>query len=95
VDPDGKVCLSFDGMALTFRCTGPYGSAHDTVGVIPLTGTAQGEYWYLSQRLAACLHALSGTATLGIAAGGMLTLSTENAFYMQTGVRPAATKKAA
>lgn len=88
VDPDGKVQLTFDGMTLTFRCAGVYGSAYDTIAVAPLTGTIQGEYWYLTKRLAACLHSLSGTATLGIAAGGMLTLSTEDAFYMQTGVRP-------
>ncbi len=88
VDPDGKVQLSFDGMTLTFHCAGIYGSAHDTVAVAPLTGTVRGEYWYLTKRLATCLHSLSGTATLGIAAGGMLTLSTEDAFYMQTGVRP-------
>ena len=88
VDPNGKVQLSFDGMALTFRCASAYGSATDTISVIPLTGTAQGEYWYLAKRLTSCMRALSGTATLGIAQGGMLTLSTENAFYMQSGVRP-------
>ena len=75
-------------MALTFRCASAYGSATDTISVIPLTGTAQGEYWYLAKRLTSCMRALSGTATLGIAQGGMLTLSTENAFYMQSGVRP-------
>ncbi len=92
VDPDGKVQLSFEGMTLTFRCTGVYGSACATVTVAPLTGTVQGEYWYLARRLNTCLHSLSGTATLGVAAGGMLTLSTEDAFYMQTGVRPGVEK---
>ena len=88
VDPDGKVKLSFDGMTLTFQCTGAYGGAQDTITVAPLTGSAQGGYWFLTRKLSNCLRALSGTATLGIAAGGMLTLNTENAFYMQAGVRP-------
>lgn len=88
VDPDGKVRLSFDGMALTFQCNGVHGSAQDTISVAPLTGISQGEYWFLTRRLTNCLRSLSGTATLGIAAGGMLTLDTEHAFYMQTGVRP-------
>ncbi len=97
VEPDGKVRLSFEGMTLTFQCTGVHGSARDTITVAPLTGMPQGEYWYLTKRLSSCLRSLSGTATLGIAAGGMLTLNTENAFYMQTGVRPGAeqSKKAA
>lgn len=97
VEPGGKVRLSFEGMTLSFQCTGAYGSASDTITVAPLTGMPQGEYWYLIRRLNDCLRSLSGTATLGIAAGGMLTLNTENAFYMQTGVRPGAEqpKKAA
>lgn len=42
--------------------------------------------------LTACLRSLSGTATLGIAQAGMLDLSTEHAYYMQTAMRePAAT----
>ena len=90
VEPDGKVRLSFEGMTLSFQCTGIYGSAQDAIAVAPLTGMPQGEYWYLTRRLDSCLRSLSGTATLGIAAGGMLTLNTENAFYMQTGVRPGA-----
>lgn len=93
VDPAGKVRLSFEGMLLTFQCEGPYGSGCGTANVIPLTGVPQGEYWYLTKRLTACLQSLSGTATLGIAQGGMLTLSTENAFYMQTGVRPSELSK--
>lgn len=88
VEPDGKVRLSFDGMTLSLQCSGAYGNAQDAITVAPLTGTPQGEYWYLTRRLSNCLRSLSGTATLGIAAGGMLTLNTENAFYMQTGVRP-------
>ena len=90
VEPDGKVKLSFEGMKLSFQCAGVHGNASDAITVAPLTGTPQGEYWYLTRRLSSCLRSLSGTATLGVAAGGMLTLNTENAFYMQTGVRPEA-----
>lgn len=88
VDPDGKVRLSFDGTALTVQCNGVHGSAQDTISVAPLTGISQGEYWFLTRQLTNCLRSLSGTATLGIAAGGMMMLDTEHAFYMQTGVRP-------
>ena len=90
VEPDGKVQLSFEGMTLSFRCGGVHGSAQNVITVAPLTGMPQGEYWYLTKRLTSCLRSLSGTATLGIAAGGMLTLDTEHAFYMQAGVRPGA-----
>lgn len=90
VEPDGKVQLSFEGMTLSFRCGGVHGSAQNVITVAPLTGMPQGEYWYLTKRLNNCLRSLSGTATLGIAAGGMLTLDTEHAFYMQAGVRPGA-----
>ena len=97
VEPDGKVRLSFEGMTLSFQCAGVHGNASDAITVAPLTGMPQGEYWYLTRRLSSCLRSLSGTATLGIAAGGVLTLNTENAFYMQTGVRPGGSqpKKAA
>ena len=87
VEPNGKLMLRFQGGTLTMRCDGAYGSAASQMEVIPLTGTPQGEYWFLSRQLSACLRALSGTVTLGIAQGGMLTLSTENAYYMQPGVR--------
>ena len=90
VEPDGKVRLSFEGMTLSFQCAGVHGNASDAITVAPLTGMPQGEYWYLTRRLSSCLRSLSGTATLGIAAGGILTLNTESAFYMQTGVRPGA-----
>ena len=90
VEPDGKVQLSFEGMTLSFRCGGVHGSAQNAITVAPLTGMPQGEYWYLTKRLNNCLRSLSGPAALGIAAGGMLTLDTEHAFYMQAGVRPGA-----
>ena len=99
VEPDGKVRMTFEGMTLSFQCAGVHGSANDAISVAPLTGMPQGEYWYLVKQLSSCLRSLSGTATLGVAAGGILTLNTENAFYMQTGVRsnvvqPAPKKKA-
>lgn len=87
VEPTGKVMLHFQGSLLTMRCNGAYGSSASQMEVIPLTGAPQGEYWFLASQLSACLHALTGTVTLGIAQGGMLTLSTENAYYMQPGVR--------
>jgi len=36
---------------------------------------------------------LSGTVTLGIAQGGMLTLATQDAYYLQNAMRPEAQKK--
>lgn len=57
-----------------------------------MTGTPKGEYWYSARRLMACLRALTGTLTLGIAQNGMLTLSAQDAFYMQNAMRPSAVK---
>lgn len=88
VDPKGRVKLAFDGGRLTFSCSGDLGAASESLDVAPLTGTPQGEYWYLVPGLRASLKALSGTVTLGIAQAGMLDLSTEHAYYMQTAVRP-------
>lgn len=95
VDTDGKVCLLFEGQQLTFCCKGEIGSTTVPMEVIPLTGTPQGEFWYLSRQLMPCLRSLSGTVKLGVAQSGMLTLEAENAYYLQTGVRPGdtATKK--
>lgn len=94
VDPDGKAMLAFEGQRLSFHCMGVYGKGASAVAVIPLAGTPKGEYWYMSERLAACLRALSGTVQLSVAQGGMLLLETEDAFYIQTGVRaPAVPEK--
>ena len=91
VEENGRVKLLFDGHRLTFYCSGAHGSATKGLDVIPMSGVPRGEYWFLSGELMACLRSLTGTVTLGIAQGGMLTLSTEDAFYMQTAVRaPAA-----
>ena len=87
VDPKGRVKLAFDGGKITFSCKGELGAASEQLDTVPLTGTPRGEYWYLIEDLTACLRSLSGTATLGIAQAGMLDLSTEKAYYMQTAVR--------
>lgn len=88
VDIEGKVCLRFEGQRLTFCCKGEIGNTTVPMDVIPLTGTPQGEFWYLSQQLLSCLKSLSGTVKLGVAQSGMLTLEAEDAYYLQTGVRP-------
>ncbi len=87
VDPKGRVKLAFDGGRITFSCKGELGEASQQLETAPLTGTPQGGYWYLISDLMACLRSLSGTATLGIAQAGMLDLSTEGAYYMQTAMR--------
>ena len=53
-------------------------------------GMPHGEYWYVSQQLIACLKSLSGTVKLGIAQSGMLTLEADDAYYLQTALRPPA-----
>lgn len=87
MDRKGRVKLAFDGGRITFSCKSELGSAAESMDVAPLTGAPQGEYWYLVSELMNSLKALSGTVTLGIAQAGMLDLSTENAYYMQTAVR--------
>ena len=88
VHPNGKCCLSFQGTQLELRAAGKAGQAAMAVTVIPLSGTPKGDFWFSARRLLQSLRALSGTATLGMAQGGMLTLSTEQADYLQTAVRP-------
>lgn len=61
--------------------------------LIALTGTPAGDYWFNAKQLVTCLKALSGTVTLGIAQGGMLTLATQDAYYLQSAMRPEAQKK--
>ena len=90
VGAEGRVSLSFNGAALTFRCEDGSATATAPIEVIPLTGVPQGEYWYSAKRLMACLRALSGTVTLGVAQNGMLTMSAQDAYYMQSALRPPA-----
>lgn len=87
LDADGKVCLRFEGQRLTFRCGNENGSSAVPTEVIPLMGMPQGETWYVSRQLMACLRSLTGTVKLGIAQSGMLTLETDDAYYLQTAVR--------
>lgn len=89
---DNRTILHFDGNRLTLRCTGKVGSSNAALTVIPLTGQPAGDYCFAVDRLERCLRALRGTVTLGIAQTGMLTLSTEDAFYMQTQLRMTASK---
>lgn len=87
VEPEGKVMLRFCDQRLEFHCSGTYGTAFAPVEVIALTGAPVGDYWFSSRQLNTCLKALQGTVTLGIAGGGMLTLSTQDAYYIQNAMR--------
>ena len=93
VGADGKVSLIFEGTQLTFRCEGVNATATAPVEVIPMTGTPRGEYWYGAKKLLACMRSLSGTVTLGVAQGGMLTLNTQDAYYLQNAMRPPVREK--
>ena len=50
-------------------------------------------YWNSAKQLATCLKALGGTITLGIAQSGMLTISTQDAYYLQNAMRAPTAKK--
>lgn len=93
VAPDGRVRLGFQDQKLLFQCSGDLGNASAGIEVIALTGTPTGEYWYSARQLTSCLKALGGTITLGIAQGGMLTISTQDAYYLQNVMRAPAAKK--
>ena len=93
VAPDGRVRLSFQDQRLLFHCSGDLGSGSAGIEVIALTGTPTGEYWYSARQLTSCLKALSGTVTLGIAQNGMLTISTQDAYYLQNVMRAPTAKK--
>ncbi len=87
VEPDGKVRLSFQDQRIEFYCAGKYGSASVPVEVVALSGAPVGDYWFSPRQLSSCLKALHGVVTLGIANGGMLTISTQDAYYLQNAVR--------
>lgn len=95
VGAEGRVSLTFDGAMLTFYCKGLNVAATAPIEVIPLTKTPQGEYWYSAKKLMECLQALSGTVTLGVSQNGMLTLNTQDAFYVQNAMRSPAKGTAA
>lgn len=75
-----RVKLSFQDQRLVFQCAGDCVSASAPIEVIALTGAPAGDYWFNAKQLVTCLKALSGTVTLGIAQGGMLTLATQDAY---------------
>lgn len=93
VGSSGRVKLSFQDQRLVFHCSGDYGSASTPIETIALTGAPAGDYWFNAKQLVTCLKALSGTVTLGIAQGGMLTLATQDAYYLQNAMRPETQKK--
>lgn len=78
---DGRVNLAFEDQKLVFHCSSDWGNASAGIDVIALTGAPTGSYWYSAKQLATCLKALGGTITLGIAQSGMLTISTQDAYY--------------
>ena len=93
VAPDDRVNLAFEDQKLVFRCSSDWGNASAGIDVIALTGSPTDSYWYSAKQLATCLKALGGTITLGIAQGGMLTISTQDAYYLQNVMRAPAAKE--
>ena len=93
VAPDGRVNLAFEDQKLVFCCSSDWGNASVGIDVIALTGAPTGSYWYSAKQLATCLKALGGTITLGIAQGGMLTISTQDTYYLQNVMRAPTVKK--
>ena len=90
---DGRVNLAFEDQKLVFHCSSDWGNASAGIDVIALTGAPTGSYWYSAKQLATCLKALGGTITLGIAQSGMLTISTQDAYYLQNVMRAPTAKK--
>lgn len=88
-----RVRLSFADGRLTLHCSGEQGDSDAALDIVPLTGIPSGNYWFCASKLSKCLRALDGAMTLGLAQGGMLTVSTENAKYLQTPMRPPAARK--
>lgn len=93
VGSGNRVKLSFQDQRLVFHCSGDFGSASTPIEIIALTGAPAGDYWFNAKQLTTCLKALSGTVTLGIAQGGMLTLATQDAYYLQNAMRAETQKK--
>ena len=84
---DNRIIFRFHGDRLGLCCNGKGGTATTVLEIIPLTGAPNGEYCYFADRLEKSLRVLNGALTLGIAQQGMLTLSTEEIFYMQSATR--------
>ena len=92
VETDSRIIFRFQDQKLELRCIGTYGTAALELEIVPLTGSPTGEYHYSTQHLAKCLRVLNGALTLGVAQQGILTLSTDEMFYLQTALRPRATE---
>ena len=90
---DNRVKLTFSGNSLLLSCCSDFGNSKTSVGVIPLSGNPCGEFFFMVDRLSQSLRAMGGTITVGIAQGGALTLSSEDAQYMQVAMRATAAKK--
>lgn len=87
VASDNKIVFAFHDNRLDLHCAGTAGRSSVSLEIIPLTGVPKGEYGYFVGQLKKALRTLSGTMTLGIASHGVLMLSTEKAFYMQSAAR--------
>lgn len=87
VEAENVLGLCFEEDKLRVHTCGANGTAEMTVDVIPLTGQPQGEYFFIPRVLERALKAFGGMTTLGIAQGGILTLTSEDAFFMQTAMR--------
>lgn len=87
MEPDSRLLLRFQDQQLEIRSTGTYGTAALALEIVPLTGQPSGEYHYAAHQLGKALRVLNGALTLGIAQQGLLTLSTEDTFYLQTALR--------
>ena len=93
VSADNRVSMTFSGDTLRLECSGSHGTAATSVRVIALNGAPAGTCWFVADRLDRCLRALGGSIMLGIANGGLLTVSTDDVNYMQVSVRPSVEKK--
>ena len=90
---DNRVKLTFADDTLYLSCSSACGTSKMSVSVIPLSGLPCGEYFFTVDRLSRSLRAMGGTVTVGIAQGGVLTLSSEDAQYVQTAMRATTVKK--
>ena len=93
VDPKGKVSLTFEGQKLRLACIGANGNASVSLNVVLLKGSPCGRYYFQAEQLLTCLSTLEGIVKVGVAQGGMLILLTDDAFYMQNGVRAPAAER--
>ncbi len=84
---DNRILLHFNGDQLHLTCKGEGGNASTSLEMISLTGSPSGAYCYSAHQLERSLRVLNGSLTLGVAQQGMLILSTEEAFYMQSAMR--------